>query len=215
VKPADSSALAAQSGAIYSRSGALLLCPPWKTLPGTLSRARSTVAARFDRSCGAISHGPKSVSCFGPPKAPPILRPDCRTVPSAGALYPLELDVVIASGVFRYRPQEHRLAPRLGDDIREAVSQAAHRQAWLADAPCVLSFAAVMRRTARKYASRASRLVHLEAGHAAQNALLVATALGLAGTPVGPFDDAILAQTLRLERAAEPVYLVAVGWPTE
>jgi len=138
-----------------------------------------------------------------------------RTAPSAGALYPLEVDVVVASGVFRYQPEGHTLAPRSAENIREAISRAAHDQAWLADAPCLLSFAAVVGRTARKYGSRAMRYVYLEAGHAAQNSLLMAAELGLRAAPVGAFDDAAMATTLGLERTAEPIYLVAVGWPPE
>ncbi len=138
-----------------------------------------------------------------------------RTAPSAGALYPLEIDVVTATGVFRYQPEGHTLAPRSADDLRNAVSRAALGQAWLADAPCLLSFAAVIGRTARKYQSRAWRYVHLEVGHAAQNSLLMAAALGLGATPVGAFDDAAMARALGLERMADPVYLVAVGWPPD
>ena len=136
-----------------------------------------------------------------------------RAVPSAGALYPLELDVILRSGVFRYRCEQHSLLPRSADDIREAVSEAADGQTWIAEAPCLLSFAAITRRTAQKYGPRSPRYVNLEAGHAAQNALLMATALGLVGTPVGAFDDEKLARTLALERLAEPLYLVALGWP--
>jgi SagB-type dehydrogenase family enzyme len=138
-----------------------------------------------------------------------------RTAPSAGALYPLEIDVVTAYGVFRYQPEGHTLAPRSPDDMRSAVSRAALGQAWLADAPCLLSFAAVIGRTARKYQSRAWRYVHLEVGHAAQNSLLMAAALGLGATPVGAFDDVAMTRALGLDRTADPVYLVAVGWPPD
>jgi SagB-type dehydrogenase family enzyme len=122
---------------------------------------------------------------------------------------------VIPAGVFRYQAQEHRLVQRFTGDMRHAIAQAAHAQTWLVDAPCLLSFAAVMRRTAAKYGSRAARYVHLEAGHAAQNVLLTATAMGLGATPVGAFDDSALARVLGLERSAEPLYIVAVGWPAE
>jgi SagB-type dehydrogenase family enzyme len=137
-----------------------------------------------------------------------------RAVPSAGALYPLELDVILPSGVFRYRCEQHRLLPRSAEDIREAVSEDAYGQTWIAQAPCLLSFAAVMRRTARKYGPRSERYVHLEVGHAAQNVLLMAADLGLVGAPVGAFDDRRLAETLALEPLADPMYLVVVGWPS-
>jgi SagB-type dehydrogenase family enzyme len=136
-----------------------------------------------------------------------------RTAPSAGALYPLELDAVTARGVFRYQPATHTLQRRSSADVRADLARAALGQSWLADTPCVFCVAAVAERTARKYGARAQRYVQLEAGHAAQNLLLAAAALGLGGTPVGAFDDAAVAQALGLDASETPLYLVPVGWP--
>jgi nitroreductase len=55
--------------------------------------------------------------------------------------------------------------------------------------------------------------VHLEAGHAAQNLLLEATALGLGGVPIGAFHDARVRKVLALSDAEEPLYLVPIGTP--
>jgi SagB-type dehydrogenase family enzyme len=70
-----------------------------------------------------------------------------------------------------------------------------------------------MSRTTRKYGERGLRYVHIEVGHAAQNTLLAAAALGLASYPVGAFDDAQLAALLQLGRGESPLYLVPVGAP--
>jgi len=138
-----------------------------------------------------------------------------RVAPSAGALYPLKLDAVIAAGIFRYEPHENRLWLRAASDRRSAIAEAAYGQSWLALAPCLLSLAAIMDRSATKYGARAERFVHLEVGHTAQNVLLAATALGLGATPVGAFDDATLARLLELEPTAQPIYLIAVGSPPD
>jgi nitroreductase len=53
----------------------------------------------------------------------------------------------------------------------------------------------------------------MEAGHAAQNALLAATALGLAAYPVGAFEDARVVQVMKLGRSEAPLYLIPVGAP--
>ena len=71
---------------------------------------------------------------------------------------------------------------------------------------------AIPSRTTGKYGNRGPRYVQLEAGHAAQNLLLAACALGLDGTPVGAFSDEDLGLALQLPAGAVPVYLIPVGW---
>ena len=88
-----------------------------------------------------------------------------RAAPSAGALYPLELYVVSAEGFYHYRPQGHRLLKLAEGDLRSAVWQHGLQQDALRDAPVVFLIAAVYQRTADKYGERATRYVHMEAGH--------------------------------------------------
>jgi SagB-type dehydrogenase family enzyme len=134
-----------------------------------------------------------------------------RAAPSAGALYPIELDVITRIGVFRYQASAHTLLQRARGDVRAQLARAAYGQEWLAGAPCVFCVATVTARTARKYGARAERYVQLEAGHVAQNLLLMAVSLGFAGTPVGAFDDSAVARTLGLGTGETPLYLVPVG----
>ena len=134
-----------------------------------------------------------------------------RAVPSAGALYPLELDVATSGGLFRYQPAGHTALQRLSSDIRTGLAHAALEQEWIADAACVFVISGVAARTAPKYGNRAQRYVQLEAGHAAQNLLLMAAGLGLGATPVGAFDDEAVARVLRLDRQEAPLYLIPAG----
>jgi nitroreductase len=60
---------------------------------------------------------------------------------------------------------------------------------------------------------RGPRYVHLEAGHAAQNLLLQAVALGLGAVPIGAFDDDRLSRALGLPADHRPLYLIPVGRP--
>jgi nitroreductase len=60
---------------------------------------------------------------------------------------------------------------------------------------------------------RGGRYGLLEAGHAAQNVLLQATALGLTGVPVGAFEDRQVADILGLPPGLHPVYLLPLGVP--
>jgi SagB-type dehydrogenase family enzyme len=137
-----------------------------------------------------------------------------RTAPSAGALYPLELYVATSAGFFHYVPRGHRLA-RLGNtDLRAAMQRAALGQPGIGSAAAVFVVAAVYRRTAVKYgAERGARYVHIEVGHAAQNLLLEAAALGLGAVPVGAFDDPALARAIGLPAEQAPLYLISVGEP--
>jgi SagB-type dehydrogenase family enzyme len=142
-----------------------------------------------------------------------------RTAPSAGALYPLELFVVagnvrdLAAGVHRYQPDRHRLVLVAEGDRRRALAGPAWGQTWIADAPAILLIAGIERRTTGKYGSRGVRYVHMEAGHAAQNVLLQAVALGLGATVVGAFSDAAVRDAAGLEAEAVPLCLVPVGRP--
>jgi SagB-type dehydrogenase family enzyme len=135
-----------------------------------------------------------------------------RTAPSAGALYPLELDAVTAAGVARYVPDGHLLQWRGTGDVREPLQRAALDQASVGDAPLVIAISAVTARTAARYGvDRAARYVALEAGHAAQNVLLEAVSLGLKAVPIGAFDDDEVARVLELATGEAPLYLIPVG----
>jgi nitroreductase len=54
----------------------------------------------------------------------------------------------------------------------------------------------------------------MEAGQAVQNALLQATALNLAATMVGAFDDTGVRAVLGLPACEDPLCLIALGRPT-
>jgi len=53
----------------------------------------------------------------------------------------------------------------------------------------------------------------MEVGHAAQNLLLQAVALGLAGAIVGAFDDNSLKHLLQLPGEERPLAILSVGHP--
>jgi SagB-type dehydrogenase family enzyme len=146
-------------------------------------------------------------------------REGLRTAPSAGALYPLELFLVasevagLPEGVYRYQPRHHRLVEVGEGDRRRALADVAFRQSFMRDSAGVLVFAAVHERTTRKYGERGIRYVYMEAGHAAQNVYLQATALGLGTVVVGAFDDADVQRVLGI--AESPLYLMPFGQPAD
>lgn len=142
-----------------------------------------------------------------------------RAAPSAGALYPLELYLVVGtaasldSGVYRYRSAGHALEPVGGGDRRRDLARAAWSQSVVASAAAVVVIGGVYQRTTDKYGPRGRRYVHMEAGHVAQNLLLQATALGLNAVPVGAFDDARVRAVVGMGQGVQPLYLLPVGPP--
>jgi len=136
-----------------------------------------------------------------------------RTSPSAGAWYPITVFVADADGVFEYRPQEHALSPVLESDARSGLQNAAAGQSCLGEAPLCLVIAVDIQRMVSKYHADAERYCLIEVGHVAQNVLVQATAMGLAGAPIGAFDRDEAFSALRLARYLQPVYLLPIGFP--
>jgi SagB-type dehydrogenase family enzyme len=137
-----------------------------------------------------------------------------RTAPSAHAEYYLHVYVATADGFFRYDPPTHTMTRLVKTDVRAALSEATGGQASVAKAPAVFVITVDHERgLAKAGPERVGRLVYVEAGHACQNILLQATALGLAGVPVGGFDDAKLAKTISAGSGEKPAYLVPIGHP--
>ncbi|MEM4616652.1 MAG: SagB/ThcOx family dehydrogenase [Archaeoglobaceae archaeon] len=139
-----------------------------------------------------------------------------RTAPSAGALYPLEVFVVVGrvegvkEGVYRYVPQNHSIVRVLDGDKREELAKIAVGQQCVKNAAIDIVITAIYERTTAKYGERGVRYVHFETGHAAQNILLQATALDLGAVPVGAFSDEELKKLLNLSEE-QPLYIIAIG----
>ncbi len=140
-----------------------------------------------------------------------------RTAPSAGALYPLEVYVVIGNvaglspGIYRYDPYRHELAAVTDGDRRAELCNAALGQSPIKNAAAVLVFSAVYERTTGKYGDRGIRYVHMEAGHAAQNVYLQAVALDIGTVVIGAFDDSAVKKIMHMEERERPLYIMPVG----
>jgi SagB-type dehydrogenase family enzyme len=140
-----------------------------------------------------------------------------RTAPSAGALYPLEMNVVAGNvqnlppAIYKYRPQEHALLEIIPGDKRAQLSHAALHQSCIRNAPAVMLFCAVYERTTGKYGQRGIRYADMEIGHAAQSACLQAIALGLQTAVIGAFRDEEVKVIANLPADEQPLYFLPVG----
>jgi len=95
---------------------------------------------------------------------------------------------------------------------KEALSNAALGQRFVAEAPVVIVVCANVPRTAAHYGSRGANLyVIQDTAAATQNILLAATAMGLATCWVGAFDERRVWEILELPDEVRPLAIIPVG----
>jgi SagB-type dehydrogenase family enzyme len=143
-----------------------------------------------------------------------------RAAPSAGALYPLDLYLVVGKqgveglgeGVYHYLPQGHSLEPTLQGDVRQTLARLSLERMFIAGAPLSLLITGEYERTTKKYGERGVRYVHMEAGHVA-HVYLQAEALGLGTVTMGAFQDEKISEALNLPPSYRPLYLMPIGHP--
>lgn len=174
--------------------------------------------------------------------APPAARPDApttdgaappaaavastvrfRTCPSAGGLFPLEVYAVVLNvadvspGVYHYNAHGHYLEVlRAAEDEEffERARGALGRGSNFDNVSVILVTTATPLRSAYKYGERGYRFLMIEAGHAAQNAALGATALGLASCSLGGFLDDDVNRLIGVNGVDElALYVMVVGSP--
>ncbi len=144
-----------------------------------------------------------------------------RTVPSAGATYPLEIVIVcgincvegMVDGVYHYDIDRHSLTLHYAGDVRLELAEAALGEESIYHAPVDIVICALYERTTRRYGDRGERYVNIEVGHAGQNIYLQATALGLATVAIGAFYDEQVRDILLLDKKFMPLYIMPVGKP--
>ena len=152
------------------------------------------------------------------PRPQPALRGGLRTTPSAGALYPLELYVIVGNvegltpGVYRYVSEGHKLVRTIDGDVRNELREAALGQRMVSQAPVSVFYSAVFERTTRRYGERGRKYVYIELGHSAQNVYLQVEALGLGTVAIGAFADDRVREILDLPGNETPLYLMPIGY---
>jgi SagB-type dehydrogenase family enzyme len=141
-----------------------------------------------------------------------------RTVPSAGALYPIETYVVvngvagISAGIYHYSVKESQLLLISEGSFGRELSQAALGQEMLGEAACTFVWTAVVERSKWKYRERAYRYIYMDVGHIGENLYLAATGLNLGCCTVGAFFDDEIDRLIGIDGEKEiSVYLGAVG----
>ncbi len=187
------------------------LPPPRIDGPVSVEAALARRRSRRDFSGAPLSPGELGQLLWA---AHGVTGPDGRrTTPTAGNTGPHEVYAVTPSGAFRYDGAAHSLEEIDPADLRAPLRSVTRDDDHLLRAGAVIVLAVVAARTTARYPERADRYLAMGLGHAAQNVLLQAEALGLWAYPVGAHDPEGVARLLRLPEGCVPLYLVPAGHP--
>jgi len=116
------------------------------------------------------------------------------------------------AGVYHYDAREHSLAHLDIGDPSEPLAASLLAPLELETQAAVLCFTGIPLRHSTAEGGRAFRYLYLDAGAAAQDAILACTALGLASHFIADFYDDEVSELLQLDTRTEfPLCLVALG----
>ncbi len=146
-------------------------------------------------------------------------RDGLRSAPSAGALYPLEVYVVVreggvknlAAGLYHYEVGEHAISLLKAGDFSIQLQSAALDQEAVGQSAATIIITAIFSRTTAKYGERGNQYVFQESGHAAENIFLQATGLGLGTVVMGAFDENMVRNVIGAKSLERPIYLQSLG----
>jgi SagB-type dehydrogenase family enzyme len=141
--------------------------------------------------------------------------PTARSVPSGGALYPLEIYPVVrnveglAPGLYHYDPLRHLLEvvreERTDQHLKRMIIPLPAMPEVAASCAVVLFVAGIFWRSRFKYGLRGYRWALIEAGHLGQNFVLAAQAQQISAVPYGGFLDRRVDEYLGLDGVNESV----------
>lgn len=144
-----------------------------------------------------------------------------RMVPSAGALYPLEIYIVtlnseIEKGLYHYRPRESYLELIKRDFSIEELNEIifAEPTVQLSKASLVIIITAIFERMLFKYGDRGYRFILMEVGFVSQNISLICEALGLGSCMIGRYLDDEVNKFLGVDGLTESALnVIVIGKP--
>ena len=143
-----------------------------------------------------------------------------RSAPSGGALYPLEIYVVVQNveslkpGLYHFQVRDSSLELMREGDFGNEIHEAANHQDAVGDSPVTLVITSRFDRITQKYADRGYRYAYIEAGAVCQNVYLQATALKMGTVAVGAFNDDATNKLIEVDGVHEAALLIMpIGFP--
>ena len=139
-----------------------------------------------------------------------VNRPDegGSTAPSAMHAQEIDLYAALPTGLYRYEPQEHRLALAIDSDVRRVTGY----QDFVDDAGLDLVCVADNRRMGRVPAAHREAYASCAAGAMAQNVYLFCASAGLATVLRAWFDRPALAHAMGLGDDEQVLFAQTVGY---
>jgi SagB-type dehydrogenase family enzyme len=134
-----------------------------------------------------------------------------RSAPSAMAISPMQLYVVLPDGLYLYEPKNHDLIKYINGDLRPNLFVATFRQRMVQNSPCIFIISGSPAKIEAKFRGRGEKILYLEAGRIAESIDLQAVTLGLGSLPVGAFDSKTVARICKFTDDLEPAYLICTG----
>ncbi len=143
-----------------------------------------------------------------------------RAAPSGGALYPIELYVVVNNveslekGLYHYQVKDSTLALIKAGDFNKNIHIASHKQDAVGNSPVTIIITARFERSTRKYTDRGYRYTYIECGAIGEHIFLQTVSLGMGTVMVGAFNDDKLNEFLGIDGKEEASLLIMpIGWP--
>ncbi|MEK5138493.1 MULTISPECIES: SagB/ThcOx family dehydrogenase [Priestia] len=141
-----------------------------------------------------------------------------RPIPSGGALYPLDLFVVVnkvdslEKGIYHFDPYRRGLV-KLGEYSEEEFMKIMLQEEAVQDFAFAVVVSANFWRSRFKYGHRSYRFVFMEAGHVMQNMILLSTAQKINSRPYGGFIDDELMKMIGGYNGVDdaPIYTLVAG----
>ena len=140
-----------------------------------------------------------------------------RAVPSGGALYPLEIYVLIfngdiRNGLYHYRPDENSIELLKVGDFYEEVKPifSAEPYVELKNATGVVLISSIFERMMVKYKERGYRFILMETGFLSQNISLICENIGLGSCMVGGYLDDKVNEFMGLDGYTETIQNIIV-----
>ncbi len=139
---------------------------------------------------------------------------ELRAAPSGGALYPIELYIVVNNvetlekGLYHFHVKDSSLGLIKAGDFNKDIHIASHEQDAVGKSPITIIITARFERTTRKYTDRGYRYTYIECGAVGENIFLQTISLGLGTVMVGAFNDDKLNDFIGIDGIEEAALLI-------